>query len=524
MKRFVLLAAVVALMASLFPASALAAGEHSFTHGTVTSKADGTTKIAITVFKPAGASDANQVPVILHSHGWGGSRTKTISAEMQALLDAGFGVVSFDQRGFGDSDGEANVQDPDLETKDVQSIIDYIAELDWVKHDVDALGAPIANDPVLGAIGGSYGGGYQTMTALDEIAANGSTRFNALAPEITWFDLNESLAPQGVVRTAWATALFAAGATALPQYVQTAFAWGAATGLWPDGTVLGQANPAVPNLAAEFASHAPVYFTEQGKKIDIPVLYRQGISDNLFNLNQGLKIFREALTPAAQARSLFVGYNGGHVLPNAFPVGTGVGADACSKVEGGPQSWGELRVRFFTAAFAGQPTGNLLPARYNLTDVAGVKCHRFGDFATTRDVMINEGVDPTGSNGMVSTTGAGAPIHLEVASGPITVAGIPTLEGEVYSGPEARVFFGLAIGTTPADAQVIQNNVMPLRKVLPAFGEAFKIELPAIAAEVPEGKKLFLTISPFSDMFFGHGSRVPSGMVLTGLKLTIPTL
>ena len=59
---------------------------------------------------------------------------------------------------------------------------------------------PIADDPVLGAIGGSYGGGYQTITALTELSETGRTRFDALAPEITWYDLPEALAPQGVVR------------------------------------------------------------------------------------------------------------------------------------------------------------------------------------------------------------------------------------------------------------------------------------------------------------------------------------
>jgi hypothetical protein len=39
---------------------------------------------------------------------------------------------------------------------------------------------------------------------------------------------------------------------------------------------------------------------------------------------------------------------------------------------------------------------------------------------------------------------------------------------------------------------------------------------------VPEGQTLFLTISPVSDMYFGHASRVPGALVLGNLKLSLP--
>ena len=57
-------------------------------------------------------------PDDLHSHGWGGSRT-TDPAAFATLLDAGYGVLSFDQRGFGESGGHAYVENPAVEGKDV---------------------------------------------------------------------------------------------------------------------------------------------------------------------------------------------------------------------------------------------------------------------------------------------------------------------------------------------------------------------------------------------------------------------
>lgn len=505
------------LIASASPAMAQEPPPHKATRVEVFNPNDNQ-KIVFTLFQPTASlvDPTLDVPLILHSHGWGGSKATSASGEVKAMLDAGFGVASIDQRGHGESGGQAHVQDPTRETEDIKTVIDYIARLDWVAHDTDSSGAPIADDPVLGAIGGSYGGGYQTMTTLDELADQGRTRLDALAPEITWYDLPESLAPQGVPRTAWTALLYAVGARMLPQYVHEGQLWGVSTGQWPDGTLYGQPVPGVPNLDAEFYKHGPVYFAEQGIKINIPVLLRQGTSDNLFNLNQGLDIFHKALTDDARAQSYFVGYNGGHALPNVLPAGTAAGSDTCT---GDGTAWNELRVDFFRSAFAGSTEG-LLPNQYSFTNYDGKSCIR-GDFI---DETTKVEVKPLAGSA-VTTTAAGPPQHIEVAQGPLTVTGVPKLTGTLTSlGLDSRAFFGLSVGTSPADAKVLQNNVMPLRQNLPVAGKDFGIELPGVAATIPAGQKLFLTISPVSDMFFAHGSRTPGALVLDDMSLTLPKL
>jgi len=70
---------------------------------------------------------------------------------------------------------------------------------------------------------------------------------------------------------------------------------------------------------------------------------------------------------------------------------------------------------------------------------------------------------------------------------------------------------------------VIQNNLLPLHQILPVQDQEFTIELPGVVATVPEGQSLFLTVSPVSDMYFGHASRTPGAVVLSDLKLTLPT-
>ena len=510
LRRMFVLLSLAAVVAAALPAGTAHAAKHEADDQTV--KGEGGIDIATTIFKPAGASSSNPVPVLLHSHGWGGSRETAIGGEVEEYLDAGFGVVSIDQRGHGESGGQANVQDPELEAEDIQNVIDHVASLDWVQLD-----GP--NDPVLGAVGISYGGGYQTMTALDEIAETGSTRFNALAPQITWYDLPESLAPQKVVRTAWNVLLYSVGARMVPDFIHEGFAWGSATNQWPDGTLYGQPVPGAPNLDKRFHSHSPVAFVEKGIQIDIPVLLRQGATDNLFNLNQGLDIFNKAVAPSARSKSLFVAYNGGHALPNVAPAGepvaveVGTGADGCSP----KGDFVQLTIDFYKRVFAGQNPTDLMPARFSLTTVDG------GCFTTNTLSSKASKFDPLGTGSIATTAGAGAPIQLAAAEGPLKLAGVPTLKGTVASaGLDGRAFFGLSIGTTPADAKVIQNNLMPLRQIMPTTGEKFSIELPGVAAEVPEGESLFLTITPVSDMYFGHASRTPAALVLSDLKLALP--
>jgi ABC-2 type transport system ATP-binding protein len=207
-------------------------------------------------------------------------------------------------------------------------------------------------------------------------------------------------------------------------------------------------------------------------------------------------------------------------LPNVAPRGEplaaelGGGSDACN------EDFTATTIAFFRRVLFGKAkTVGVLPARYNMTTVAGDNCLRLSSLGSSEPIPV----DPTGTGVLPVPAGAGAPLHIPVAEGALTLAGVPTLHGKVTTaGVDARAFFGLAIGTTPADATVIQNNLMPLHRMLPGQDEEFAIELPGVVAEVPEGQSLFLTVSPVSDMYFGHASRTPGGLVLSDLTLTLP--
>jgi hypothetical protein len=111
----------------------------------------------------------------------------------------------------------------------------------------------------------------------------------------------------------------------------------------------------------------------------------------------------------------------------------------------------------------------------------------------------------------------------KLADGPMKVAGTPYVDAAVTTlGLDSRAFFGLAIGTSPADAQVVGNNLMPLRVVSPVSGRPARSSCRPSPSEVPAGQVAVLTVTPISDMSFGHGSRVPGAIVLDGTVVRLP--
>jgi ABC-2 type transport system ATP-binding protein len=460
-------------------------------------------EICYSIFRPAGATSSDRVPMILHSHGWGGSR-ETQPDLFRELLNHGYGVLSFDQRGFGASGGQAHVENPAYEGHDVRSLVRLVSTLGWVQQDGPG-------DPHLAAIGGSYGGGYQFLGAFEEMRVKGKPVFDALAPEITWYDLHQSLGPRDVVRTAWAAALSAAAlpTDALPTPIYTALAEGAATGEWPDGNPEGTAN-----LNPFFRKNGPLWHVDHGRRLDIPVLLGQGTTDSLFPLRQGLANWRHALTSRARERSIFVGYNGGHVLPSLFPRGVSVTSDPCSAELGGG-TFLHLSRLFFDEQLKGRSRSL---GGYGKTHLA-TPSHTC---TTVTSVAANTAYDV----GTVATTEAGgAPLSYQVAQGPIRLAGEPYLVGTMTAaGVRNRAFYGLAMGTSPADAQLIQDNVLPISEDAPVLGEKRRVELPAVAVNVPAGQNLYVLASPISDTFVGMGSRTPGAVVLEDAVVHLPVV
>ncbi len=509
-------ALVTGLLAAPLPSSASAAGAAPVapagiaapktTSGCLSSVPDPGSEeevdICWSLFQPAGATRRAKVPMVFHSHGWGGSR-ETEAAAFSDFLDAGYGVLSFDQRGFGESGGQAQIMDPHHEGVDVRRLVRLVAAKRWVAKD-----AP--GDPRLGAIGGSYGGGYQFVGAFESLRLRGEPVFDALAPEITWHDLSQSLAPDGVVRTEWAGALTAAAVPtdALPQHVYEALLEGSVEGEWPDGD-----GPLGTDIEKFMRNNGPRFHVAQGRRLDIPVLLGQGTTDTLFPLEQGFRNFERAITPRARRNSIFVGYNGGHTLPAVLPQGTDVASDPCSEQLAGGD-FRALSLRFLDEQLRGRETGLGGYGRYHLA-TRDSACTTVRSVRPDTDVEMGQLLSPT-------VVGQSA---TPVVEGPVRVAGAPYLSGDVTTlTPENRLFYGLAIGTSPADAELVQNNVLPLDEPTAVAGEHRDVQLPAVAVDVPAGQTLYLLATAQSDTFVGMGGRVPGVVTIDDAIVHLPVV
>ena len=115
------------------------------------------TPIATSFFPAAGLPVGKKAPTVLIGPGWSSGRdTNENSASddmfgmtgVGPLRRAGYNVLTWDPRGFGESGGTVQVDSPEYEGRDVQSLISFVAEQPEAKLDA-------AGDPRVGMSGAS---------------------------------------------------------------------------------------------------------------------------------------------------------------------------------------------------------------------------------------------------------------------------------------------------------------------------------------------------------------------------------
>jgi ABC-2 type transport system ATP-binding protein len=128
--------------------------------------------------------------------------------------------------------------------------------------------------------------------------------------------------------------------------------------------------------------------------------------------------------------------------------------------------------------------------------------------------------------GTVATpSGAPAWVAYPVTEGPVRIAGSAHLTGDLTTlGVTNRAFYGLAVGTSPADAELVQNNVYPLSVDGVVTGEQRRLELPAVAVDVPAGQTLYVIASGVSETFLGAGGRTPGVVTLDNTVAHLPVI
>src|SRR4051812_715845 len=257
-------AAALALAAALtFAAPALARD------ATVTSF-DGT-KINAHFFPSGGGGVA---PTVMLGAGWasagaidenGGDGPALGYTGVGTLRNAGYNVLTWDPRGFGSSEGTAEVNSPDFEGRDTQALIDFVAA--QPEAQLDAPG-----DPRLGMSGASYGGGIQLVTAaLDP-------RVDAIVPVIAWHSLVTSLFKSQTPKTGWANLLYVvAQPHSLDPHITSA------------NTASQAGKPTSAADEAFFASRGP---GDLVGRIKVPTLLIQGTVDTLFTPQEAIDNYK----------------------------------------------------------------------------------------------------------------------------------------------------------------------------------------------------------------------------------------
>lgn len=278
----------------------------------IASPVDG--EVVFQLFSPLQVRAGESYPLVLHSHGFGGSRQTEASGLIGALVERGYYVISIDQRGFGESTGPVRVMDPDAEGQDL------IAILDWAEANLAQVKRDNSGTMMVGSYGSSYGGGYQLLLQ----AIDPKQRLRALVPDITWFDLTESLNPGGAIKSGWALALVAAGESGsqadLDNVIRETLLRGISTNTFPDPALdfFRYHSPryycdgeAIPEIA--FAQRTEIPMTPPTTPPAADILLWQGFPDTLFNVTEAFDNLRCLRQRGGDVRLLT--HQSGHVLP-----------------------------------------------------------------------------------------------------------------------------------------------------------------------------------------------------------------
>ncbi|MFF4379010.1 alpha/beta fold hydrolase [Kitasatospora sp. NPDC001547] len=489
-------------------------------------------------------------PAVLLAHGFGGSKEGERERAEQ-LARQGYAVLTWSARGFGHSGGRIGLNAPDREVEDVRHLVDWLAQRPEVRLDA-------AGDPKVGITGASYGG------AVSLLASAYDARIDAVATQITWWNLADALFPQGVrgsdaedgvFKKLWAGIFFTTGSAGELGPSGGAPRENAGPGPKEDGPVgcgrfleslcrmydrVATAGHADPEAVALLERSSPSSVAE---RLKAPTLVVQGQQDSLFPLDQGDRI--------AQA----VAANGAPVAVDWFAGGHDGGTDTSARVDDRVTAWFDHHLKGL-----GDDTG----AAFRVTRTGGVDSTGFQAVLRGASADRYPGLGGTGSRTVELTGGeqtlanppGGAPPGISTLPGvgalsqaaslgaglsldfpgqnaafdsapldsPLHLTGQPTVPVRVTADRPDAVLFAKLYDVGPDGKAVLpQQLAAPLRVTGADAGRTVTVALPTVDHAFPAGHRVRLVLAS-TDLAYASPVEPATYRVAPAGAVTVPTV
>ncbi len=520
--------------------------------------------VGFTVFEPAHLCAGKTYPLVLQAPGFGGQRTTALSSpapsstaglnvgnNLSELVAADYGVISFDQRGMGGgTSGKIRTMDPDFEGKDYLSIMDWAqTRLSWLKFGPTVDGKD-PHEPVMGSIGGSYGGMYQMML----VNIDKRHRLHAITPNITPSNLNFALYPGGAIKTDWDLFLFGDGtALAGDGLKRSQF-----SAFQDQSLVTDLAENAEDSYSHDFYGyHSADYFCNgqdiatnggPGTKPELPPTTQTpkvnamvwiGVRDTLFNFNNGYHNYECLQRAGGDVRLL--SYQAGHnsavdgtvpIVPDPdvtlfYPAGDSVDSRCGSKLneDAAQLAWFNEYLKDERGAAEIVPKdpcislslGDAITTPTVPTFTEGVKERPYD--VGSMNVVAGTALDvPTAT--VLYTAGPKGDVELGIPHAQINVNG---LLGVTAASPIVYIGLGIKHASNPTVWDLVDNNVLPLRGT-----GYFDVDMIGGGARLQPGDELAFLVYGMQDQYATNGNAsIPEPAVvpvtITG-KVFIPQI
>ncbi|MGH7864490.1 MAG: alpha/beta hydrolase, partial [Candidatus Binataceae bacterium] len=156
------------------------------------------TKLAGNLWVTDGVAEAEKLPAILLCHGWGGLKEHLNATYARWFSKFGFVVLTFDYRGWGESDAKlapvGDVLKPDesghvtARMRAVRDVVDPFDQIRDIANCLDFLeGEPQVDTGRIGLWGSSFGGGHVSFMAAHDLRVKAIVaQVGAQQPGATW--------------------------------------------------------------------------------------------------------------------------------------------------------------------------------------------------------------------------------------------------------------------------------------------------------------------------------------------------